>query len=336
MAKAKKLPSGRWRVQVYDYTDENGKIHRKSFTADTKKEAELIALDFQQNGRKKKQSEMTIKDCVLSYTNARQNVLSPKTIYDYRKTVLNCGEKFANKKIISLKQEDFQNFFNEYSKTHNYNSCAKVLRVLKACFRAYDFDIPKINLPQKKKQEIIIPTKEEIENLLQIVAGTDLEIPIMLGAYGGLRAGEICALDYSDFDFENNTVSISKAMVYAGKFLIKSTKTTSSDRVVEIPKFVIDKIKERQREGKPLISYKPNYLSKKLKQTLEKNNLKHFRLHDLRHFNASVMLALGVPDLYAMKRLGHSTPMMLKTVYQHIISDKEKEVNDRINDFFSS
>ena len=45
MAKAKKLPSGRWRIQVYDYTGENGKIYRKSFTAETKKEAEFLAAD---------------------------------------------------------------------------------------------------------------------------------------------------------------------------------------------------------------------------------------------------------------------------------------------------
>lgn len=43
MAKAKKLHSGNWRTQVFDYKDSNGKSHYKSFTAETKAESEYLA-----------------------------------------------------------------------------------------------------------------------------------------------------------------------------------------------------------------------------------------------------------------------------------------------------
>lgn len=51
MATAKKLPSGSWRCQVYDYTDKNGKRHYKSFTSTDqstkgKREAERMAADY--------------------------------------------------------------------------------------------------------------------------------------------------------------------------------------------------------------------------------------------------------------------------------------------------
>ena len=46
MAKAKKLPSGKWRALVYDYTDSNGKRKYQSFTAETKKEAEFLAAHY--------------------------------------------------------------------------------------------------------------------------------------------------------------------------------------------------------------------------------------------------------------------------------------------------
>lgn len=55
------------------------------------------------------------------------------------------------------------------------------------------------------------------------------------------------------------------------------------------------------------------------------------RFHDLRHYNASLMLALSVPDKYAMERLGQATPGMIKAVYQHIMSDKREEVNEVVN-----
>ena len=60
-----------------------------------------------------------------------------------------------------------------------------------------------------------------------------------------------------------------------------------------------------------------------------------FRFHDLRHYNASVMLALGVPDKYAMQRMGHSTPNMLKTVYQHIMEKAQNEQDKKVNDYMS-
>ena len=46
MATPKKLPSGNWRVRVYDYTDESNVRHYRSFTAATKKECSYMAAEF--------------------------------------------------------------------------------------------------------------------------------------------------------------------------------------------------------------------------------------------------------------------------------------------------
>ena len=48
MATPKKLPSGNWRVRVYDYTDESNVRHYRSFTAATKKECSYMAAEFSQ------------------------------------------------------------------------------------------------------------------------------------------------------------------------------------------------------------------------------------------------------------------------------------------------
>ena len=47
------------------------------------------------------------------------------------------------------------------------------------------------------------------------------------------------------------------------------------------------------------------------------------------------MLALGVPDKYAMERMGHATSNMLKTVYQHTMRSKQDEVADMVDDYFT-
>ena len=60
MATAKKLPSGSWRCQVYDYTDANGKRHYTSFPAPTKKEAEYKGAQFMVENQSTFKGDMSI------------------------------------------------------------------------------------------------------------------------------------------------------------------------------------------------------------------------------------------------------------------------------------
>lgn len=58
----------------------------------------------------------------------------------------------------------------------------------------------------------------------------------------------------------------------------------------------------------------------------------------IRHYNASIMLALNIPDKYAMERMGYSTPATLKKVYQHTMRDKQEvtnTINQKMNALFS-
>lgn len=56
------------------------------------------------------------------------------------------------------------------------------------------------------------------------------------------------------------------------------------------------------------------------------------RFHDLRHVNASVMLEAKIPDKYSTKRMGHATPNMLNTTYQHIFREDERLYDDVIEE----
>ena len=58
--------------------------------------------------------------------------------------------------------------------------------------------------------------------------------------------------------------------------------------------------------------------------------------HDLRHMDASIMVALGIPDKYAMERGGWSSPHVMKSVYQHTFSKEREAVDDKIDEYFNS
>ena len=67
--------------------------------------------------------------------------------------------------------------------------------------------------------------------------------------------------------------------------------------------------------------------------TLKTNGIKHYCFHSLHHVNASGMLPPNVPDNYAMKRMVPSTNNMLKTVYQHTLTEKEIEVGPAVDGY---
>ena len=80
------LPSGSCRIQVYDYTDEEGKKHYKSFTAPTKKLAQMAAAEWKADKVKHRitPDNMTLKDAAERYITVKNGALSPSTVIGYR------------------------------------------------------------------------------------------------------------------------------------------------------------------------------------------------------------------------------------------------------------
>lgn len=76
MATAKKLPSGSWRVRVYSHKDMNGKKVYESFTAPTKREAEIRAAEWANKRERRSRSDLSIKEALQGYINAKEGVLS--------------------------------------------------------------------------------------------------------------------------------------------------------------------------------------------------------------------------------------------------------------------
>ena len=79
----------------------------------------------------------------------------------------------------------------------------------------------------------------------------------------------------------------------------------------------------------------PDAISQRLDHALQRAGLPHFRMHDLRHYSASILHAIGIPDQYIMARGGWKTDHVMKQVYRDTISDEAKKMNDKINDYFS-
>jgi integrase len=332
---AKKLPSGNWRVNLFLGRDENGKQLFKSFTAPTRKEAEYKAAEFSLTHKEKaKPQAMTVGEAIDRYIDSKTAVLSPSTIVGYKELRKNKLQGLMKIKLEQLTQEAVQKAINKDAQHLSPKSVANAHGLLASALKEYapDFNLT-TRLPAKIKPDISIPEHDELKGLLDRAKARDKEIycAVILAAYLGLRRSEICALQASDVD--GNEITINKAVVVGAdnEWNTKAPKSYAGKRTLQAPKAVLEAIAALEVKQGNLFQCTPAAI------TARYNHLKPpCRFHDLRHYYASVMLALGIPDKYAMERMGHATPNMLKAVYQHTMKDKREEVADTINAFFDT
>ncbi len=341
MTTARKLPSGSWRCQVYDYTDENGKRIYKSFTSNDpspkgKREAELQAAQYAiaKNAAKERPKYNALFEEALSmYISEKEAVLSPATIRGYRniETVL-CEDfpSFCKTKLCDINQRQVQNVINVLAITKSPKTVRNYHGLISAVLGSSI--VLNTTMPQAIVPNLYIPSDTEIKKLVLAVKNTELEIPVLLGAFCMMRRGEICGLSMNDID--NTTIHVHHSLVLGAdkQWHLKAPKTKSSDRYIEAPQFVIDRIREMGH----ITTLNPHSITIMFGRILERNNIPHFRFHDLRHYSASIRHALGIPDAYIMEAGGWCSDKVLKAVYRHAMSDRKKEMSDKANNHFDS
>ena len=328
--KAKKLPSGRWRCRVYDGTDQSGKKVYKSFTADSKKEAELMAAKYAAKHKASGTADRTLRDAYARYIEIKQNTLSPATVREYDRAAKADFPELMPLRLSRITQEAVQSAVNVMSASHSPKSVRNSHGLLSAVLKMFAPDIRlTTRLPQARKTDLYVPTEQEVENLVRSIRGTELEKAVLLAAFGSLRRSECCALLISDI--EGDIIHVNKAMVLDvhKHWVIKPPKSKAGYRDIKMPGFVIERLVPRTESGR-IVDLAPVTLTNYFTLQREKHGLHYFRFHDLRHYQASILHAMGVPDKYIMERGGWSTDSTLKNIYQHTMSEKRKQVEDDI------
>ncbi len=348
MAKAKKLPSGSWRCLVYSHTEKvldpkTGQMKDKriyeSFTDDDpgprgKRRCEAAAAAWAAEKEQRGRSKKTFGEAFDEYIALREPVLSPRTIRDYRYIREHAIQSIMGVMIDDITQQQIQQIINEDAKIHApktvHNHHGVISAVLKQERPSFALNTV---LPKSIRPELNIPIDTDVMDIISAATGTELEIPILLAAFGPMRRGEICALT-SDC-ISGNVVHVKYNMVLnpSGEWVIKSPKSYRGDRYIEFPDEVMAKLDGISGRVTML---NPDALTCRFRRLVKKVGGKQFRLHDLRHYSASIMHTLGIPDAYIMERGGWQTDTVLKSIYRHTMDDKKKEINERANLHFTA
>lgn len=326
-----KKDNGKWRVTIYDYKDAAGKVHQKTFTADTRREVLRLATEYKE---RLSEDDMTIAECVKGYIKLKNAVLSPSTSRSYDSIYRThfAESRFGSTKLSKLKAATVQNFISSLDLSPK--TVRNIYGLLTASVNMYRPEfVFNATLPTGKRPQLHTPTTDEIAALMDYVKkDRELYICLLLCVFGAMRRSEACAVHYDDI--VDNTITIRRARVYNSnkEWIYKDyPKTDSSYRTVICPSEVIKAI--GKGFGYVIGKSTPAALSDRMSRALTAAGLQHFRMHDLRHYTASIMHAIGVPDQYIMQRGGWKTDNVMKRVYRNALSDVDKQMADKTNDY---
>ena len=184
-------------------------------------------------------------------------------------------------------------------------------------------------LPAKQHKLKSLPEPAEV---LKAVAGSEVELPVLLAMWLGMRLSEIQGLRFEDIS-PDGVLSITHVRVAVNTHFVEkdTTKTYNSTRQLRVPPEILEKINALPRESETeyIFHFPRGGIYSRFRRLIQKAGLPEMSFHDLRHMNASIMVALGIPDKYAMERGGWSSNGTLQNVYQHTFSEERENVDDR-------
>lgn len=304
--KARRLPSGSWNCRVMI----GGQSY--SFTHADKKTVMRMASDFADDYRRKMDNP-TLLERMRQYVAENTERLSPSTVRSYNGMIRMIAERtprIASKRLSAITEQDVSEIVRPL---RTLKTKRNYVNFIHACTGKSTGKLTGVS-----SKRVHVPTELEVKGLLQIFRNTELEVPIMLAAYGGLRRGEICALRMSDID--GDFVHVSRAVVrdQSGAWVTKDPKTASSVRSVLLPHFVIERIQEQGY----ITHLLPSQVSNRFWKRQRNLGIPPYCFHSLRHFHASYLHYLNIPDAYIQKRGGWANASTLQNIYRHALADK--------------
>lgn len=315
MATAKKRGE-MYRVR-YDVYDENGKRHQRSVTAPTKKEAERLAALGKVTASKK--GSLTVGGAVTRYIESKDNILSPSTIRGYHQIARNNLSAIRNIPVSTVTNEEIQTQLNRLAEDHSPKTVANTRGLITAALKMFRPDLDtKVVVPAKIKEEVHIPTKEELALLLSHAGKKETELAIKLAAFGGLRRGEIAALK-SDC-IHDTYISIKRDYVAdsGNNWILKERpKTDAGYRDVPLPGEIIKDILALEKSDQyGVLGLNPSQIEQRFLKARKRAGVS-FRFHSLRHYFATSLHERGVPDKAIAKIGGWENVSTLQRIYQH-------------------
>jgi integrase len=357
--------SGTWRAKVFLGQDANGRQRYLTRTIHgTKREADAqLRQLILEAGLAHETSHATLNDLAAKWLELASETLSPSTLREYRrlleKIIL---PEFGSVKVRAIRPSDLDTFYarlrrrgvsgSALSAQSVHHVHALIRRLLNQALKwGWIMTNPALNAspPRVDRVELEVPDAATVTQIINFAQerNPDIACFLRLAAVTGARRGELCAIRWRDFD-KKGTLTIKHSIVDGrnDELIEKGTKTHASRKVVidALTMRVVDSQRERGEErskecGKRFsrnnfvfassldgsVPWRPHRVTLAFKRLCGELGIIGVRLHDLRHFTATQMLASGIPVKTVAGRLGHANAATTLNVYAHALESSDAE-----------
>ena len=339
----RKLKDGSWEVNV---NINNTRHHKRGFK--TKKEAEAYEIDYKKMARR--DLSMSFELFVKCYFGDKKTRLKERTIQIKQYMIdTHVTPYFTGKPINQITPKDILDWQNEmmtkgYEPTYLRMVENQVFALFNHATRFYGL----LDNPCKKTdrigksnaKELQFWTKEEYDTFIATVDTKERYYTLFeILFWTGMRCGEVLALTLADIDFINHQITINKTYYRMNKEdIITSPKTEKSNRVVTIPEFLTEEIRQYTEtiygidNDTRLFPIVAEAVQHRMKIYIEKSGVKKIRVHDLRHSHASMLINMGVQPITISNRLGHEKVTTTMNIYGHLYPNTQKELAEKLNE----
>ena len=327
MAAYKDEQRGTWYVSFhyYDWTGKNCRKVKRGFR--TKREA----TEWEHHFRMKEAADldMTFGEFVQAYTRDMKPKLKHNT-WLTKEHILRTKllPYFENKKMCDIRAKDIIQWQNEqisyrdekgkpYAPTYLKTLQSELSALFNHAVRFYELKSNPVvkagPLGKGKAEEMLFWTKEEYLKFIEAVKDKPYSYQAFQILYWcGLRVGELLALTYNDIDLEKRTISVNKSYQrIEGRDIITPPKTPKSKRIITIPPFLTEELKEYTSHlygimaDERMFRFTKSYMEHEIIRGIKASGVKRIRLHDIRHSHASLLVEMGFTPLAIAERLGH-------------------------------
>jgi integrase len=269
------------------------------------------------------------------------------------------GPNIGHLRLVDLTPADLDRMYRSITKAHPNLSASSITRVHATLRSAFRHAVKRGEVKHDVTAHVVLPKTSrpkvrtwQAAQFAAFIGSPDVQAhplaPLFhLGALAGLRRGELVALRWQDVDLDAAVLTVRQQATQVGHDVVIGKPKTASgeDRTVDLDRGTVAVLRTRKRQqaahrlafgpawadtdGRVFTredgrSWHPESVTKTFtrlsrKVTVEGKPLPLVRLHDLRHLQASLMLAAGVPMAVVSKRLGHSSVVITSDTYSHLL-----------------
>lgn len=336
-----KRPNGKWRAR---YRDESGRERARHF--DRKVDAqrwldEIASSVLTGNYVNPSAGKVTFKQFYDDWSKRQLWVPSSRSNAD----LATASVPFADMPMKSIRRSHVEAWVKTVAAQWAPTTVKTRFVIVRSVFRAAVSDRiiandPSVGvaLPRRRKADagMRIPSVTEVGLLLRhadsarVSTRKGFRAYVALCAFAGLRRGEAAAVQVGDINFLRRQLNVSRQLQRDGATYAVRPPKYGSERVVYLPDDLVTILSEHVGAHLPdtvpgrwlfTVGDDPMYdnaITWRWRATRASADLDHVRLHDLRHFYASGLIAAGCDVVTVQRALGHAAATTTLNTYSHL------------------